>query len=117
MSAGRGAFGPGPGVSQAVGLRASLGRLFFIRCLDESVDQRGGEHVADAKALHGGFRPSDQQVGLAGAGVADQAEGSSFLTHSSTIVDITGPGPRLEVYGRDERRAPARVAPDLPDGS
>jgi hypothetical protein len=48
-----------------------LGQLPPIGC----IDQLRGERVADAVALHGGLGAQrDQQVGLAGAGVADQTE-------------------------------------------
>jgi hypothetical protein len=56
-----------------------LGELPVVGGLDELVDELGGQGVADAVAGHGGLgAQGDEQVGLAGAGVADQAERKSF---------------------------------------
>ena len=52
------------------------GQGFVVGGLDELVDQRGGGDVPDPVAvLGGGGAQPDQQVGLAGAGVADEAAG------------------------------------------
>ena len=52
-----------------------LGELPVIGGLDELVDELGGQGVADPVAGHGGLgAQGDEQVGLAGAGVADQAQ-------------------------------------------
>src|SRR5512142_945460 len=50
------------------------GQGLVVGGLDELVDQRGGGDVADPAAVFGGGGAQpDEQVGLAGAGVADQA--------------------------------------------
>jgi len=52
-----------------------LGELPVIGGLDELVDELGGQGVADPVAGHGGLgAQGDEQVGLAGAAVADQAQ-------------------------------------------
>jgi hypothetical protein len=52
-----------------------LGELAVVGGFDQFVDQLGGQGVADAEPGHGGFGAQCyQQVGFAGAGVADQAE-------------------------------------------
>lgn len=52
-----------------------LRQLLVVGCFDEFVDQLRGEGVADAVAGLGGRGPEgDQQVRLAGAAVADEAE-------------------------------------------
>lgn len=52
-----------------------LVQLLLVGGLDQFVNQLGGEGVADAVALHRGLGAErDEHVGLAGAGVADQAE-------------------------------------------
>ncbi len=52
-----------------------LGQLAVVGGLGELVDQARGQHVADAVAgFSGGRAQRDEQVGLAGAAVADQAE-------------------------------------------
>ena len=52
-----------------------LGQVLVVGGLDELVDQRGGGDVADLEpGLGGGGAQPDQQVALAGAGVADQAD-------------------------------------------
>jgi hypothetical protein len=57
-----------------------LGQDPLVRRLDQLVDQLGGECVADPEAGHGGLGAErDQQVGLASARVADQAERQSLL--------------------------------------
>src|SRR6266567_8788117 len=65
--------------------------------LDELVDQRGGGDVADPVAVFGGGGAQpDQQVGLAGAGVADQAA-------RLPGADPGGPGEGMDEGGGDVR--------------
>ena len=57
-----------------------LGQLLLVGGLDQLVDELGGQGVADPVAGHGGLGAQrDQQVGLAGAGVADQAQRLALL--------------------------------------
>ncbi|GIE92042.1 hypothetical protein Are01nite_85220 [Actinoplanes regularis] len=52
-----------------------LGELFVVGGFDQLVDEFGGQYVADPETGHGGLGAQrDEQVGLAGAGVPDQAD-------------------------------------------
>ena len=58
----------------------AVGELLVVGGLGELVGELGGQGVADPVAGHGrGGAQGDEQVGLAGPGVADEAERQSFL--------------------------------------
>lgn len=68
-----------------------LRQLLLVGGFDELVDGLGGQHVADAEAVHRGFGAQlDRQAGLAGAGVADQAERLALLDLSAGGDGIDG---------------------------
>ena len=99
-----------------------LGELPVVGGLDELVDELGGEGVADAVAGHGGLgAQGDEQVGLAGAGVADQAERQSFPdpVAGGEGVDDGGVDVRVgvEVEGAQRFLAGEPGGPDLPLGA
>src|SRR5580700_7004152 len=74
------------------------GQGLVVGGLDELVDQRGGGEVADPVAvLSGGGAQRDEQVGLAGAAVADQA------------ARLPGGDPGAFGQGGDERGGDVRV--------
>src|SRR6516162_6785661 len=74
------------------------GQGLVVGGLDEFVDQRGGGDVPDpVTVLGGGGAQPDQQVGLAGAGVADQA------------ARLPGGHPGRPGQGADQRRGDVGV--------
>ena len=87
-----------------------LGEGFVVLCLDEFVDEPGGEDVFDPEAfLGGGGAEPDEQVGLPGPGIADQAQGLAFADPVPGSEGVDGGG--VDVRVRVEVEVPEPFIP------